>query len=272
MVIGSDRSYAGRMALCQRDPTFRLLMIRGCLGGALGENCSRIELPGRVPGTGERSTLNSDADVDHSDFRERLRQNPEGVLAEEFGRHRARLWRMVRFRLDPVAAHRVDVDDVLQEAWLAAAQRIDSFLANEDLTMFVWLRWIVGQTLVDVHRRHLGAKMRDAYREVSMNSLPLSGSTSFSIAANLLGNMTSPSQVAMRDELARQLEQAISGMDEIDREVLALRHFEELTNTEVASVLGIEQKAASIRYVRAIRRLKSILEKLPGFGGEESDD
>jgi len=204
----------------------------------------------------------------------RLSQNPEGVLAEEFARQRARLWRMVRFRLDPVAATRVDPDDVLQEAWLAAVQRIDSFLKDEELSLFVWLRWIVGQTLVDVHRRHLGAKMRDAYRDVSINNVAFATSTSYSIAANLLGNLSSPSQAAMRGELAMQLEQAVEGMDQIDREVLALRHFEELTNSEVAEVLGIEQKAASIRYVRAIRRLKVILEKVPDFqtqfgGGEE---
>lgn len=90
-----------------------------------------------------------------------------------------------------------------------------------------------------------------------------------SIASQLLGNFTSPSQIAMRDEVANQLDQAIDSMEPIDREVLALRHFEELTNSEVAEVLGIQQKAASIRYVRALKRLKDVVNKLPGFNDDK---
>ena len=172
------------------------------------------------------------------DIRDRLRADPNGVLAAEFSAQRERLWRMINFRLDRTLAGRVDPDDVLQEAWLAASQRLDNFLAHE-MSLFVWLRLIVGQTIIDVHRRHLGAKMRDAYKEVSLNNAALSLSTSFSIAAHFLGNFTSPSKAAMRDEAARQLEDAIDGMNAVDREVLALRHFEELSNKEVAEVLNI---------------------------------
>ena len=204
-----------------------------------------------------------------SDIRVRLRADRNGVLASAFSDNRERLWRMVNFRLDRALAGRVDPDDVLQEAWLAASQRLDNFLAHE-MSLFVWLRLIVGQTIIDVHRRHLGAKMRDAYKEVSLNNAALSLSTSFSIAAQFLGDFTSPSRAAMRDEAARKLEEAIEGMNPVDREVLALRHFEELTNKEVAEVLGIEQKAASIRYVRALRKLKGILETIPGFSSQES--
>src|SRR5262249_5129546 len=114
-------------------------------------------------------------------------------------------------------------------------------------------------------RRHLGAKMRDAYRQVSFPNTDLSQNTSLSLVAKLLGSMTSPSRAAVREESARRLHAAINAMDEIDREVLALRHFEELSNSEVAEVLGIQQKAASIRYVRALRRLKEILVALPEF-------
>lgn len=204
-------------------------------------------------------------------LRARLAIDAENVLAEEFMRYRNRLWRMVQFRLDPVVAGRIDSDDVLQEAWIAALQRVPHFIEHESLSMFVWLRLIVGQTIVDLHRHHLGAEMRDAYREVALPQHALSRSTSISIAARLLDRVTSPSQLVMRQELAKQLEVAIEGMDAIDREVLALRHFEELTNSEVAEVLGIEQKAASIRYVRAVRRLKHILIELPGHGDEPSD-
>jgi RNA polymerase sigma-70 factor (ECF subfamily) len=198
-------------------------------------------------------------------LRERLKDDPGSILAEAFTRDRARLCRLVQFRLDPVVAARVDIDDVLQDAWLAAIQRVSHFIENESLSMFVWLRLIVGQTIVDLHRHHLGAEMRDAYREISLNQTALSRSTAVSIAARLMGRAGTPSQAAMRHELAEQLERAIEAMDPIDREVLALRHFEDLTNSEVAEALGIAAKAASIRYVRAVKRLKAILPELPGY-------
>ena len=130
---------------------------------------------------------------------------------------------------------------------------------------------IVGQTLVDVHRRHLGVQMRDAGREVSLHGAGHPQATSMSLAACLLGQVTSPSQAAVRAEMSAQLEAALESMDPIDREVLALRHFEELTNSEVAEVLTIQQKAASIRYVRAIKRLKAVLSQLPGFAEDDRD-
>jgi RNA polymerase sigma-70 factor (ECF subfamily) len=205
------------------------------------------------------------ASSDSIDLRQRLRAHPEQTLAEEFGRYRARLYRIVQFRLDPQLAARLEPDDVLQEAWLAALKRVDSFLENDSLTMFVWLRLMVGQTVVDIHRHHLGSKMRDAYRELSLMNRNLSQSTAASIVSRLLGNVSTPSQAVLREESARQLRASIDEMDSIDREVLALRHFEELSNQEVAEVLGITQKTASIRYVRAIQRLKRILDALPGF-------
>ena len=203
-------------------------------------------------------------------LRERLSASPEVVLAEEFTKHNARFRRLVAFRLDPMAASRVAPDDVLQEAWMAAAQRLTSFFGTDGMTFFVWLRLIVLQTIIDVHRRHLGAKMRDAFREVPIDS-DRSRDTSHALARQLLGGLTSPSQAIMKAETARKLESAIEGMEPIDREILALRHFEELTNTEVAEVLGIQVKAASIRYIRALKRLKELLGTLSTFMGKSTD-
>lgn len=201
------------------------------------------------------------------DLLQRLQDGDESALGELFAIHRDRLWRMVNFRLDRRMAGRVDADDVLQEAYLDAAKRIPHFVRNPSMSFFVWLRQIVMQTMIDLHRQHLGAQMRDANREVSMHGRRRPDATSISIARQLLGHLTSPSQAMMRTEMAEQLEKALEGMEAIDREVLALRHFEELTNSEVAEVLGIQQKAASIRYVRAIARLKTTLEQIPGFLG-----
>lgn len=200
----------------------------------------------------------------NADLLRRVKEGDQQALADLFSLHRDRLWRIINFRLDSRLLGRVDADDILQEAYLAAAQRIEHYLDDSTQTFFIWLRLISNQTLIDVHRRHLGAKMRDASREMSIRA-HYAQATSMSIASQLLGNFTSPSQVAMRDEVAAQLDKAIESMEPIDREVLALRHFEELSNSEVAEVLEIQQKAASIRYVRALKRLKDVVNKIPGF-------
>jgi RNA polymerase sigma-70 factor (ECF subfamily) len=194
----------------------------------------------------------------------RLRDEGEPALAELFSSYRSRLERMVRFRMDPRLATRVDVADVLQEAYLDAAKRVDSYLANPEAPLFVWLRGITANTLTDVHRRHLGAAARDAGREVSLyRNAP--DATSELLAARLVGRLTSPSHAAMRDETIIQMEQALRQMDETDREVLALRHFEQLANHEVAEVLGLSKTAASNRYTRALARLREILLAIPGL-------
>lgn len=204
----------------------------------------------------------------NADLLRRVKEGDQQALADLFSLNRDRLWRIVNFRLDSRLLGRVDADDILQEAYLAAAQRIEHYLDDSTQTFFIWLRLIANQTLIDVHRRHLGAKMRDASREMSIHA-HYAQATSMSIASQLLGNFTSPSQVAMRDEVAAQLDKAIESMEPIDREVLALRHFEELSNSEVAEVLGIQQKAASIRYVRALKRLKEVVNKIPGFDDDD---
>ena len=124
---------------------------------------------------------------------------------------------------------------------------------------------IVSQTLIDVHRRHLQSERRDATREAKALSGWDPGSTSFSLAEHLLGGLTSPSQALLRAELSAQLNVALKTLSELDQEVLALRHFEELSNTETAEVLQLTEQAASVRYVRALARLKDILQRLPGF-------
>jgi len=201
---------------------------------------------------------------DNTDLEMLTNATGEG-LALLFAKHRERLWRMVNFRLDRRLSGRLDTDDILQEAYLDAADRLQSYLEAPRMLPYVWLRLIVGQTMINVHRRHLGTEKRNAGREVSLHRPTMPKASSISLAGQLLGHLTSPSQAALREEMTFQLEQALEGLEEIDHEVLVLRHFEELTNREVAEVLGIQHKAASIRYVRAMARLKSALEKVPGF-------
>lgn len=200
-----------------------------------------------------------------SELVSRLKNGDDQALAHVFSLYRERLKRMVEFRIDRRLQGRVDSSDVLQEAYIDAAQRLRHFLAKPNMSLFVWLRQITTQRLIDIHRLHLGAQLRDAKQEVQLFGRDGSAATSASLAAGLLAQLTSPSQLAARAELVEQVEKALENMDAIDREVLAMRHFEELTNNEVAEVLGLSKAAASNRYVRALARLKDILAKIPGF-------
>ena len=187
-----------------------------------------------------------------------MKLGDENALAQLLAVHRDRLYRIVHFRMDRRLIGRVDADDVLQNAFIDATRRIDHFAKQDRFSSFVWLRMIVGQTLVDMHRRHLGAQQRDAGRELVQTLTR----TSDSVVDFLAANQTSPSHAAMRDEEKTKLREAVESMEPIDREVLALRHFEEFTNQEAAEMLGVTQKTASIRYVRALTRLKSVLEEV----------
>lgn len=196
-----------------------------------------------------------------------LRNGGDQAVADLFSHYEERLRKMVNYRLDRRLYGRVDASDVLQEAYLEAARRAGDYLDRPTVPFFVWLRQITNQVLIDNHRRHL-AKMRDANLEIRIHRGAYLQASSLSLAAQLVGNLTSPSRVAMREEVLDQLRDALDGMDELDREVLALRHFEELTNNEVADVLGLQKAAASNRYVRALKRLKGILETLTTFEEE----
>jgi RNA polymerase sigma-70 factor (ECF subfamily) len=186
--------------------------------------------------------------------------------AELMKRYRSRLRRMVSFRLDSRLQGRVDPSDVVQDVCLEAWQHLGSYASQPNTSFFLWLRGVAGHKLGDLHRQHLGARMRDARREVSLYQGSLPGATSAALAAKLLGHLTRPSEAAVRAERKVQLQTALNVMDPADREVLALRHFEQLTVSEAAAVLGIKQKAAGMRYVRALRRLKQILTSLGGWG------
>jgi RNA polymerase sigma-70 factor (ECF subfamily) len=186
------------------------------------------------------------------------------ALNQLFTRHCERLRRMVEMRLDHRLQARLDPSDVIQEAYVEVVKRLDEYLRDPKLPFFLWLRLVVGERLLKVHRHHLGTKMRDAGREVALYRGALPQASSAALAAQLLGKHTAPSQAAVRAERVLRLQEALNTLDPLDREVLALRHFEELTSAEAAQVLEIEEEAAAKRYVRALRRLKKILAALPG--------
>jgi RNA polymerase sigma-70 factor (ECF subfamily) len=187
------------------------------------------------------------------------------ALAALFEQHQGRLEQMVRLRMDQRLQGRLDPADVLQEVYLDLARRLPEYAAAPSLPFYLWLRLLTGQKLVDLHRQHLGAKMRNAGLEVSLHHGELPRASSESLAVQLLSRLTSPSRAAIRAETQLRVQQALNDMDVMDREVLVLRHFEMLSNEETARVLDIKPSAASNRHLRALKRLKEILAEVPGL-------
>jgi RNA polymerase sigma-70 factor, ECF subfamily len=189
-------------------------------------------------------------------------------LARLFSVYRDRLERMVEFRLDPRLRGRIDTADVLQEAYLVISKRVSEYLAAPRVSLFVWFRRMTLQCMIDLHRLHFREK-RNVGREIKLTEYDPGGATSLSIAHALVDPLLSPSRAAVRAEEVAQLTQALKAMDEIDREVLALRHFEHLSNKETAEALGLSPTAASNRYVRAMARLSSLMEAVTRSGMEK---
>ncbi len=202
---------------------------------------------------------------DGAELLERAGRGDQDALRDLFSRHRDRLKRMVHLRLSRRLAGRIDDSDVLQEAFLDIARRLDEYLKEPSLPFFLWMRHMTGLKLTEVHRRHLGAQLRDADREVTLHRGGMPMADSVSLAAQLLGTLTTPSQAAIKAETRLYVQEALNSMDPVDREVLALKHFEQLSTSEIAEVLSLSKAGAGSRYLRAIKRLKEILSRIPGF-------
>ncbi|MCA8950878.1 MAG: sigma-70 family RNA polymerase sigma factor [Planctomycetes bacterium] len=191
-----------------------------------------------------------------ADLCRRLAAGSESALAEAFARYRPRMERVVRLRLHPALLARLDPEDVVQEAFLAAEKRRSAFDADRATSVWVWLRLVLAQTLVDLQRAHFGHK-RNAARDSPLGGLP--GGSSGSLSQRLAASITPPSSAAARAELQTRVHAMLSEMDPVDRELLVLRHFEDATNREAAELLGLPPSTASDRYLRALQRLRAAL-------------
>jgi RNA polymerase sigma-70 factor, ECF subfamily len=180
--------------------------------------------------------------------------------------HQQRLARMVAFRMDPRLRGRLDADDLVQEAFVEASEHRGDYFRTPSATLFLWLRGVVIHKLLELHRHHLGTRMRDAKRDRALDASPGNSSdeTSAALCAQLTAGLTRPSVAAVRNEVRTRLAEALDQMDPTDREVLALRHFEQLSNLEAAQLLGIQERATAKRYLRALERLKQILSEMRG--------
>jgi RNA polymerase sigma-70 factor, ECF subfamily len=209
-------------------------------------------------------TLMTNNSAETTRLLEQARAGDQEALNALFARHRPRLRRMVDMRLDRRLQARIDASDVIQEACVEVVTRLNEYFSKPSYPLFLWLRLIVGERLLKLHRHHLGTQMRDAGLEVSIYRGALPEASSAALAAQLLGKHTSPTQAAVRAERMMRLQEALNTLDAMDREVLSLRHFEELSLAETALSLGIEESAAAKRYIRALKRLKATLANMPG--------
>jgi RNA polymerase sigma-70 factor (ECF subfamily) len=189
----------------------------------------------------------------------RARQGDAGAIERLLTSHRDALRRVVDLRLDRALAGRVDASDIVQEVLLEASQRLSDYLRNPTMPFRLWLRHMARDHIIDAHRRHRLAQRRSLDREQPMVPAVLGDRSSIELAARFFDNELTPASAAIRHELERRLHAALATLDEDDREVICMRHFEQLSNQEVAQALELTEAAASMRYLRALRRLRALL-------------
>jgi len=186
-----------------------------------------------------------------------------GAAERLWERHREPLRRLIGARLDPVLARRLDASDVVQEVLLKANLRLSDYLRKPTIPFQLWLRQIARDHIIDEHRRHRLAARRTLDRERPLALAGLADRSSIELAAQLRDPNLTPAASALRLELERRFREALAQLDETDREVLLMRHFEQLSNSEVARILGVSEAAAGMRHLRALRRLRLILGESP---------
>jgi RNA polymerase sigma-70 factor (ECF subfamily) len=211
--------------------------------------------------------MNAESTFDASVLMSRAESGDMDAWGSLLAQHQQRLLGVISFRLDPRLRGRIDAADVMQEAFVAATARRAEFFGQSAQSLFLWLRWMVGNTLLALHRHHLGTQMRNARRESHLEGVPNPNdleSTRAALIEQLSGHGIGPITAARHAEVAARLNEALGQMDPVDREVLALRHYEQLTSAETAEVLGIQERAAAKRYTRALERLRELLADMPG--------
>jgi len=176
-------------------------------------------------------------------------------------RHRDALRRMVAMRMDHALQRRVDASDIVQEVLVEANRRLKEYLANPPMPFHLWLRHMAMDRIIDAHRRHREAARRSLDREQPLYAHGLPDQSAVDLAAMLHDRQLTPAAAATQHELQRRFEAAINRLDETDREVILMRHVEQLSNHEVAQSLGLSEPAAGMRYLRAIRRLRPLLDE-----------
>jgi len=171
-------------------------------------------------------------------------------------RHRDALRKLVDHRMDRAIARRVDASDVVQDVLFEASSRLAKYLDQPTLPFHLWLRQLARDRLIDMHRRHRKAQRRSVDRERPLVSRAHSDLSSLDLIARLADAELTPAAASIRREMQLRFIEAIEELGEDDREILQMRHFEQLTNSEAALALELSPAAAGMRHLRALRRLK----------------
>jgi len=174
-------------------------------------------------------------------------------------RHRDAVLRMVQMRLDQKIRRRVAVSDVVQDVMIDASRRLQEYIANPVMPFHLWLRHIAKDRIIDAHRRHRGSQKRSVDREQGLAVPGADDHSTMDLAAQLYDGELTPAAAATQREMAQRVEAAITELGEQDGEIIIMRHYEQLSNQEVSLALGLSEPAASMRYLRAVRRLRSML-------------
>lgn len=188
------------------------------------------------------------------------RNGDEQAVNVLIDRHRNALRHLVRMRLDRKIQRRVDVSDVVQDVLIEANRRLKTYLDNPTMPFHLWIRHIARDRIIDAHRRHRGSAKRSVDREQPMVIPGGFDQSSIILASQLIDGEKTPAARTMEKELARRVEEAITELDEGDAEVIVMRHYEQLTNQEIAQALNLTEPAASMRYLRAVRRLRDLMQ------------
>ena len=184
----------------------------------------------------------------------------DAAVNQLLDRHRNSLRQLIRMRLDQKIQKRIDVSDVLQDVLVEANRRLTRYLNDPVMPFHLWLRQIARDRIIDAHRRHRVSAKRSVDREQQMVAPRGYDQSSIHLASLLGDQQLTPAAAALQKEMARKVEAAISELDPKDCEIVVMRHYEHLTNQEIGQALGLTEPAASMRYLRAIRRLKVLLQ------------
>ncbi len=187
------------------------------------------------------------------------RRGQTGAVDDLLGQFREPLRRVIDLRLDPVLGRRVDASDIVQDVLLEANQRLTDYLQSPDMPFHLWLRHLAQDRIIDSHRRHRLAQRRSVDREQAISRPAWADDSSTSLVASLIDAERTPATEAIHAELARKLTGAIHELGPDDRDIILMRHHEQLANQDVAKLLNLTEAAASMRYLRALRRLRAVL-------------
>jgi RNA polymerase sigma-70 factor (ECF subfamily) len=197
----------------------------------------------------------------------RVAEDEAGAAERLWESYRAPLRRMIDLRLDHVLGRRLDASDVVQDVLIKANQRLGDYLRNPSMPFHLWLRQLAHDQMIDEHRRHRGAARRSLDREQPLAAAAFLDRSSLDLAAQLRDPELTPAAAALRGELERRFQAALKQLEDGDREIILLRHFEQLSNGEAARTLGLSEAAAGMRHLRALRRLRAVLGETPSLGG-----